>query len=45
MDENEWRRAHSILCFVVAAWIWGSRSGPHNGPNAVWRICMSSYPV
>jgi hypothetical protein len=34
-DENEWRRAHSILAFFVAAWIWGSHSGPQGGPNAV----------
>lgn len=34
-DETEWRRAHSLLAFFCAGWIWGSRSGPENGPNAV----------
>ena len=25
---NEWRRAHSVLAFLVAAWVWGGTSGP-----------------
>ena len=27
-DINEWRRAHSVLAFLVAAWVWGGSSGP-----------------